>query len=78
MLACWQAEDIRRRGSMKLFSKAIKFIKEVKTQLTKVSWPTKEELIGATSVVIVITFLTAVFVGFVDLILSRLLSWVFR
>ncbi len=63
---------------MKLFSKAIKFIKEVKTQLTKVSWPTKEELIGATSVVIVITFLTAVFVGFVDLILSRLLSWVFR
>ncbi len=61
-----------------LIAKPIKFLKEVKVQLTKVSWPTKDELIGATAVVIVITAITAVFVGVVDLIFSRLLSWVFR
>jgi len=47
-------------------------------QLTKVSWPTKDELLGATAVVIVITVITAVFIGVVDLVFSRLLRWVFR
>jgi preprotein translocase subunit SecE len=63
---------------MKLNAKPIKFLKEVKMQLTKVSWPTKDELLGATAVVIVITAITAVFIGVVDLVFSRLLSWVFR
>ncbi|MGD9015586.1 MAG: preprotein translocase subunit SecE [Candidatus Omnitrophota bacterium] len=63
---------------MKVFSKAINFIKEVRLQLIKVSWPTKTELVGATTVVIVITILIAIFVGIVDLMLSRILSWVFR
>jgi preprotein translocase subunit SecE len=63
---------------MKLNAKPVKFLKEVKVQLTKVSWPTKDELIGATAVVIVITAITAVFIGVVDLVFSRLLSWVFR
>jgi len=63
---------------MKALSNPINFIKEVRAELTKVSWPTKEELIGTTMVVISITILTTVFVGIVDLILSRFLSWVFR
>ena len=63
---------------MKILTKPINFIKEVKTQLAKVSWPTKQELTGATSVVITVTILTAIFIGFVDLALSRILSWVFR
>lgn len=63
---------------MKIISKPINFLKEVRTQLTKVSWPTKDELIGATVVVIVITTIAAVFIGIVDLIFSRFLSWIFR
>jgi len=63
---------------MKILSKAFNFIKEVRLQLIKVSWPTRAELTGATTVVITITLLIAVFVGVVDLVLSRILSWVFR
>ena len=63
---------------MKFLSKGINFLKEVRLQLTKVSWPTREELTGATIVVIIVTVIAAVFVGFVDLIFSRILSWVFR
>ncbi|MFC1658521.1 preprotein translocase subunit SecE [Candidatus Omnitrophota bacterium] len=63
---------------MQIFSKAINFIKEVRLQLTKVSWPTRRELIGATSVVITTTCLAAVFIGIVDVILSRIVNWVFR
>jgi len=63
---------------MKVFSKPVNFIKEVKVQLGKVSWPTREELIGAASMVILITILVTTFIGFIDLFLSRVLSWVFR
>ncbi|MFH1338797.1 MAG: preprotein translocase subunit SecE [Candidatus Omnitrophota bacterium] len=63
---------------MKVLAKPVNFLKEVKVQLTKVAWPTKDELIGATAVVIVITAITAAFIGLVDFAFSRLLSWVFR
>ena len=62
---------------MKIISKPINFVKEVRVQLTKVSWPTREELIGATVVVIVSIFLAATFIGIVDLIFSRILSLIF-
>ena len=63
---------------MQIIAKPINFLKEVKTQLVKVSWPTREELIGATAVVIFITIVAAIFVGIIDLVLTRLVSLLFR
>ncbi|MFH1577711.1 MAG: preprotein translocase subunit SecE [Candidatus Omnitrophota bacterium] len=63
---------------MNPLANAVNFLKEVKVQLLKVSWPTRSELIGATGVVILITAIATLFIGFVDLILSRILSWLFR
>jgi preprotein translocase subunit SecE len=63
---------------MKLLSKPINFLKEVRGELNKVSWSSKEELLGATMVVIVITALMAIFIGIVDLLLSKILSTVFK
>jgi preprotein translocase subunit SecE len=54
------------------------FLSEVKTELNKVSWSTKEELIGATTVVLASVFLLAVFIGLCDFILSRLMSLLIR
>ena len=61
-----------------IFKKAIKFLTEVKAELGKVSWSSKQELLGSTFVVITITFLLAVFIGVVDLALSNILKAVFR
>ncbi|MBL7151098.1 MAG: preprotein translocase subunit SecE [Candidatus Omnitrophica bacterium] len=58
--------------------KPVKFIKEVRAELSKVSWSTRQELIGATLVVIVATFLAAIYIGGIDLVLSKLLSLLFR
>jgi len=58
--------------------KGINFIKEVKTELTKVSWSTREELVGSTFVVIMVTSIAAVFIGVIDLALSKALSLLFR
>ncbi|MDP2923972.1 MAG: preprotein translocase subunit SecE [Candidatus Omnitrophota bacterium] len=62
---------------MDIIKKPVQFLKEVKLELGKVSWSTREELIGSTFVVIVITTIMAVFIGIIDLILSQILSKLF-
>ena len=63
---------------MKFFEKISNFITEVKVEMQKVSWSTKNELIGSTTVVIVSTLLLAMFIGLVDIILSRCINLVLR
>jgi preprotein translocase subunit SecE len=43
-------------------------------ELKKVVWPSRKETMGSTAVVLVIVGLSAVFLGIVDLILSRLVK----
>jgi preprotein translocase subunit SecE len=63
---------------MNIFKKGINFLKEVKVELSRVSWSTRQELIGSTAVVIAITFIIAAFIGLIDIFLSRILRLVFR
>ncbi len=63
---------------MKIFSKITRFVNEVKVEMQKVSWSSKDELIGSTGIVIVSTALLAIFIGIVDLILSRFVNILLR
>ena len=63
---------------IKYYKKIKTFLIEVRQELGKVSWSTRQELIGSTFVVIVVTFVVAVFIGIIDLLLSKILSLVFR
>ena len=47
-----------------------KFLKEVNGELRKVTWPTKQELIGSTIVVVIVSLILAIFIGIVDRILG--------
>jgi preprotein translocase subunit SecE len=49
------------------------YLREVVYELRRVVWPSKKETIGSTSVVLVIVLLCGVFLGVVDVILSRLI-----
>lgn len=53
------------------------FVREVKVELTKVSWPTRKELKGATMLVIVVTGILAIFIYVVDAILTKIVDKVF-
>jgi preprotein translocase subunit SecE len=55
-----------------MFEKIKQFLKEVKYELTKVTWTTREELIYSTIIVIVVSVILAAFIGIVDLVLSNL------
>ena len=55
--------------------KIVKFFGQVKMELSKVAWPTKQELVGSTVVVLVSTAILAVFIGFCDVLLSRVVNF---
>jgi preprotein translocase subunit SecE len=57
--------------------KISKFLKEVVAELRKVTWPSKDELIGSTIVTIVVSCIVALFIGVVDQILTYLISLIF-
>ena len=57
-----------------MVSKAIQFLSEVKGEVKKVTWPSKKEAMGGTAVVLVVEFLMAVFLGLVDLLLSKIVE----
>ncbi len=59
-----------------MFNKAIQFFKEVRVEFSKVSWPSREELVQSTIIVIVVSLMVAAFIGLVDQILNRLVGLV--
>ncbi len=60
-----------------MFRRLAKFIREVRSELKRVSWPSKDDVRESTIVVIIIVLLLAVFVGLVDRALSYLISFIF-
>jgi preprotein translocase subunit SecE len=63
---------------MNILAKPVNFLKEVRTELSKVSWSTRKELLASTVLVITVTAIMTVFIGIVDLVLSRFLSVIFK
>jgi preprotein translocase subunit SecE len=60
-----------------MFEKLIRFLREVRNELKKVSWPSRNEIRESTTVVIVIVLILAVFIGLVDRALSLLVTVIF-
>jgi preprotein translocase subunit SecE len=53
------------------------YLTDTRSELKKVTWPSRQELRESTQVVIVSTLIVTVFVGVVDQILSRIIKLVF-
>jgi preprotein translocase SecE subunit len=51
---------------------------EVRVELGKVAWSTREELFASTIVVIVTTSIMAAYLFIIDGALTRFLSWLFK
>ena len=53
---------------------AKQFLREVKTELKKVTWPSRKDTLSGTAVVLVAVFIIAIFLGIVDSGLSNLIK----
>ena len=54
------------------------FLREVKVELKKVTWPSRKQTIGSTVVVVVLVLLISLFLGIVDMGLSQLIRVVLQ
>jgi len=60
------------------WNKLTKFIREVRSEMRKVSWPNRKELITYTIVVIVTVVVVALFTSVVDVIITWILNLLAR
>lgn len=61
-----------------MFEKVQTFLREVRAELEKVTWPGRQEVQAATLVIIALVLLLAAFIGGVDFVVSRVLGLFFR
>jgi preprotein translocase subunit SecE len=61
---------------MGLIGRVREFVQEVLAEFRKVTWPTRQELVNSTVVVIVVTVVLAFFLGAVDIALARVVEWI--
>ena len=57
-----------------MLNKFISFLQESKLELSRVNWPSRQETLQLTMVVVVISLLFALFLGFLDFIFTYLLE----
>jgi preprotein translocase subunit SecE len=60
------------------YDKAVQFFRDVRSELRKVTFPTRKETMASTAVVLVAVFALAIYLGIVDAVLSFLISGILR
>jgi preprotein translocase subunit SecE len=63
---------------MDFLRRAQEFVREVVAEFRKVSWPSRQELINSTVVVITVTVVVSLFLGAVDVVLARIVERILR
>ena len=63
---------------MARIDKAKEFFNEARQELKKVTWPTKQQTFTSTWVVFLVTGGLAIFLGVVDLVLSKLIGYILK
>ena len=59
-------------------AKVLSFLREVKTELGKVTWPKKDDLIGSVIIVCLLSLCFAVVLGIMDSVFSVAVRWLIR
>jgi preprotein translocase subunit SecE len=54
------------------------YLREVRNELTRVTWPMRKEVYATTVVVIITSIFFGVYLWTVDLLLSRFMTWLFQ
>jgi preprotein translocase subunit SecE len=55
--------------------KFIQYLKDVRSEMAKVSWPTRDEVVGATTLVVIVSIVVSIVIKVFDLALSQVLGF---
>ncbi len=59
-----------------MIKKIVTYFKDVRLEMSKVSWPSKDELIESTMIVMVVSGVLALFLFVVDSVLNRIVKFI--
>ncbi len=60
---------------VKLYAKqALQFLSDAKAELKKVTWPTKQQTLASTAVVMVIVLIMSIYLGIIDFVLAKVVK----
>lgn len=59
-------------------NKIISFLQEVRTELKKVTWPTRDELVGSTIIVCILVVIFSIILGSMDAVFSTLIRYLIK
>ncbi len=71
-------KSVTEKESNNYYQRALQFLREVKIELKKVTWPSRKQTIGSTVVVIILVVIISLFLGVVDIGLSSLVRVVLQ
>jgi preprotein translocase subunit SecE len=63
-----------RPSVLRYFGVASRFLRESKTELKKVKWPTRKELLASTGMVIFLVIVVSLFLGIIDFGLIKIIK----
>ena len=63
---------------MEKIDKAREFLKEARGEIKRVTWPTREQAMSVTWVVIAMSIALSIFFGLADFVLSSLVKYILR
>jgi len=55
-----------------------RFFVEVRAELLKISWPSKDAILASTIIVVILSIIIAIYVGVVDVFFSSLIRGIIR
>ncbi len=59
-------------------NKVVKFLKEVQTELKKVVWPTRQQALRLTAIVVGVSLVVGIYVGVLDFALTKMVGMIVR
>lgn len=60
-----------------MLKKTRAFLTDVRVELKKVTWPSRQDTLASTAVVIVVVFIISFYLGFIDILLSSVIKGLF-
>jgi len=66
------------KGRQKKENAIVRYIKETRAELRKVTWPSREEAVNLTAIVVAVTAAMAAFLGVIDYLFSKLFGLIIR
>jgi preprotein translocase subunit SecE len=67
-----RTQPVKIAKEKNVIDKSVQFLREVKVELKKVTWPSRKQTLGSTAVVIILVMIISLFLGVVDIGLSSL------